>query len=199
MVHDFDISGPVVDDDIRRLIGRYGAENVKGAIKRQTAGKRGPIPKVDWSGLRNVLREDASRWLAGEDPFCARSNRSIARRFAEDHPGQSPEATYRRIMGKLSKGRRYYTLVEAEWLSQREYAYTENFRAIRGLIAFGVRRRMWEEFLSLREASLSDYKTKFGEPPASITMQDLQTESAKTISPTPRTSPGNVMQILLRT
>ena len=37
----FDLVGPTVDDDIRRIIARYGTEAVKQAVKRVTKPKRG--------------------------------------------------------------------------------------------------------------------------------------------------------------
>jgi hypothetical protein len=199
MVPDLDISGPTVDDDIRRLIGRYGAEKIQEAVKRQTARKRGRPPEGDWSELGDILREDARLWLEGVDPFKGRSNRSIARGFAEKHTGHSREATRDRVMRKLRERRRYYTLVEAERLSETEYPCAENLRAIAALRETGTRRDLWERLLRFREGSLADYRSKFGEPPASMTMQELQAEAAKPITPTPHAGPGNVLQILLGT
>ncbi len=193
---DLDISGPSVDDDIRRLIRRYGAENVREAIKRQTAGKRGRIPNADWSELGDVLREDARRWLDGGTAVATRSNRSIAQEFAAKHREQSAEATYRRIMGKLSKRRRYYTLVEAVWLSQDQFPHMEHLRAVRELVAIGIRRDLWHGFLRFHEAALADYKTKFRDPPADMTMQELLAEAAKPITPTSHPHTGNVLQVL---
>ena len=192
-----EISGPSIDDDIRRLIGRYGADKIREAIKRQTAGKRGRIPSGDWTQLRDVLREDARQWLEGENPFETRSNRSIAREFAEKRPGQSEKSTYRRLMGKLSKRRRYYTLVEAAWLSRDEYPHAENLRVVSELVAIGILRDQWQAFKRLHEASLADYGTKFGKPPASMTMQEILTEAARPITPSSHPSPGNVLQVLL--
>lgn len=191
-----DISGPSVDDDIRRLIRRYGAENVRESVKRQTAGKRGRIPSGDWSELGDVLREDARRWLDGRAAVAARSNRSIAQEFAGRHREQSEEATYRRIMGKLSKRRRYYTLVEAVWLSQDQFPHMEHLRAVRELVAIGIRRDLWRDFLRFHEAALADYMTKFSDPPADMTMQELLAEAAKPITPTSHADTGNVLQVL---
>lgn len=194
-----DISGPTVDDDIRRLIGRHGAERIQGAIKRLTARKRGRPPEGDWSELGDILHEDARLWLEGGDPFKARSNRSIAGRFAEKHSGHSYDATRDRIMRKLRERRRYYTLVEAERLSETEYPYAENLRAIAGLRETGARRDLWERLARFREGSLADYISKFGEPPASMTMQELVAKAAKPITPAPLPGSGNVLQILLGT
>lgn len=192
-VPDLDLAGPSVDDDIRRLFRRYGEEKVREAIKRQTARSRGPIPKADWPELINILREDARVWLEGGEPFTARSNRSIAIDFAEKHPGQSRASTRDRLMRKLRERRRYYTLAEAEWLSQAQFPYTENLRAIRALLEIGILYDLWGRLLRLRESSLADYRAKFGEPPASMTMQALIAEAGRPIAPT---RASNVLQAI---
>lgn len=192
----FDIVGPNVDDDIRRLVRRYGAKKVKEAIKRQTAPRRGRRPEGDWCELDDILREDARLWLEGSDPFKARSNSSIATKFAKKHAGHSRSATRDRIMRKLRERRRYYTLIEAERLSETQYPFAENLRAIAALGEIGTRRDLWKRLLRFRKGSLADYRSKFGEPPVSMTMQELVAEAAKPITPTPHPGPGNVLQIL---
>lgn len=176
---------------MRRLIGRYSAGEVKEAIKRQTARSRGPIPIADWPELTDILQQDARRWLEGGAPIAARSNRSIALDFAKKRPGHSFASTRDRLMKKLRERRRYYTLVEAEWLSQNKYPYTENLRAIKALIEAGILRDTWGRLLLLREGSLADYRAKFGEPDASMTMHELALTAAKPIKPLPA---SNVLQ-----
>lgn len=193
---EFDISGPSVDDDIRRLIGRYGAEHVQAALKRGTARKLGRRPSGDWLKLGEVLREDARCWLDGGNPFDTRSNYSIAQEFAVKSGEQSEEAAYRRLMGKLSKRRRYYTLVEAAWLSQDQYPYADNLRTIRELVAMPTLGDLWRGFLRLHEGAVADYRTKFGEPAAEMTIRDILAEAARPIIPTSHVGPGNVLQIL---
>lgn len=195
----FDIVGPQVEDDVRRLIRRYGVEEVRQAVRIETAKKRGRKTVSDWSELLGILREDARIWLDGGDPFTARSNRSIARDFANKRPGHSRDATRDRIMRKLRERRRYFTLVEAERLSETDYPYAKNLRTIAALRETGMRRDIWEHLLRIREGSLADYRAKFGEPPASMTMHELVAEAAKLIVPAPRTGSGNVLQNLSET
>lgn len=107
----FDLVGPTVDDDIRRIIARYGTEAVKQAVKRVTKPKRGRKPEKDWPELREVIESDARDWLAGGDPFSSRSNYSIAKDFADKNPGHSHPATMKRIERKLVQKRVWMTLV----------------------------------------------------------------------------------------
>lgn len=144
-----------------------------------------------------MLREDALLWLAGADPFKSRSNRKMALHLVNQNPGQSDESTYRRIMGKLSARRRYYTMVEAEWLSQSDHPYSQNLRAIKALIEIGVKRDLWEGLLRLNEGALADYTRKFGEPSANATMQELHAEAAKPMVEKIQAGTGNILQILL--
>jgi hypothetical protein len=193
------LSGPTVDDDIRRLIRRYGAATVKEAVKRHTARRRGRRPIGIWLELSDVLREDAVFWLDGGDPLKTRSNHSIAKKFVAAVPDHQKPATRRRTMRKLSERRLYYTLVEAEHLSETQYPFEANLRAIRGLLEIGLYRDLWERKLRLAEAAIADYRCKFGDPPASMTMQELLAESAKPVIPTHNPGTNNVLQILLGT
>ena len=129
----FDLVGPTVDDDIRRIVTRYGAEAVKEAVKRETKAKRGRKPERDWPELREVIEADARDWLAGGDPFSSRSNYSIAKDFADRSPGHSHPATMKRIERKLVKSRVWMTLVVAKNISREGYPYAEHIRALDAL------------------------------------------------------------------
>src|SRR3546814_4577745 len=50
-----DIIGPTVDDDIRRAIARYGADDVKEAVKNATKAKGGGKKEPAWTELRGHL------------------------------------------------------------------------------------------------------------------------------------------------
>ncbi|MEO6152122.1 MAG: hypothetical protein ABIT09_07075 [Croceibacterium sp.] len=191
----FDLVGPTLDDDVRRLIGRYGGAEVKLAVKRQTAGKRGRVPVSDWPELLDVLREDARNWLEGGPLLRARSNRSIALGFAADVEEHNREAIYARLMRKLRERRHYYALVDAEHISYSEYPHGENLRTIRALRDYGIMRDRWFQLLGHRESSLMDYKRKLGEPPKTMTMQDLVIAASTPILAKPALSAENALQM----
>ena len=168
--------GPTVDDDIRRAIGRYGAEAVKAAVNRQTKTKVGR-PKVnDWKELRSVIEEDAGIWLSGGDPFAARSNYSIAKTIADETPGQSHPATMKRLQRKLGArlGRKWFTLVSAWMKSEGAYPYAIHVRALRELCELDSH-ITWQWHLERAEGFIADYTAKHGDPANDLTMADVET------------------------
>lgn len=176
----WDLVGPTVDDDIQRAISRYGADAVKKAIKDATRPKRGRKVEPDWPELRSVFEADARDWLAGHDPFAARSNYAIAKAFAERAPGQSAVSTHKRIERKLSKGpydRRWFTLVLAENQSRNSYPYAVHLRALEALsqLPETARPDLWRFSLDRARATVTDYEAREGKPPSpDMTFQQIE-------------------------
>jgi hypothetical protein len=165
-----DLVGPTIHDDIRRAIQRYGAEVVKGAVKEATKAKRGRPREPDWPELREVIRADALEWLAGRDPFTARSNYAIAKEFAQRKPGHYQASTHKRIERKLSRGphdRRWFTLVMAENLSRDGFPYTAHLRAIDAVASLpGMKSaETWRWMLDRARSTIADYEAREGKPP----------------------------------
>lgn len=192
-----DFVGPTVDDDMRRLIRRYGVEAAQVALKSQSAGKPGRPHENDWLLLADIIREDARDWLAGGNPFKTRSNGAIARDFVEQRPGQSRASTKKRIKLKLSRSRRYVTFCEAERLARSEYPYDQYLRALNALIVAGKYTALWAEQSYRTLACIAEYTAKFGEPPPNMTIQQLEADAAKPLTPTPTPENRNVLQILM--
>ena len=99
-------------------------------------------------------------------------------------------------MRKLRTSRRYYTLVEAERLSEVEYPYAVNLRTVAELQQIGVLRQAWDHLSMIRQGYVADYISKFGEPPAGMTMKELTAKAAEPIPTEPQTSSANVLQKL---
>jgi hypothetical protein len=170
----FDLVGPTVDHEIRRVISRYGADAVKDAVKRQTKPKRGRRPEMDWPELTEVIELDARELLAGGDPFSTRSNYSIAKGFADKNPGQSHPATMKRIERKLFQKRRNFALAIAQTLSREGYPYAVHIRALEALIEAGAH-PVWTMTLDQAKSDIADYEAKKGEPPpAELSMAEVE-------------------------
>jgi hypothetical protein len=166
----WDLVGPTVDDDIRRATLRYGPEAVKSAVKEATKAKRGRPREPDWPELRDVIKADALEWLAGGDPFSARSNYAIAKDFAERNPGHSVVSTHKRIERKLSRGpydRRWFTLVTAENLSRDQFPYGAHVRALEAIASLPDIKtaNVWQTWLERARSTIADYEVREGKPP----------------------------------
>lgn len=173
----FDLVGPVVDDDIRRAINRYGAEAVKDAIKRLAKPRRGR-PKInDWRELRSVIEADAKEWIEGGDPIAARSNYAVAKQFAEANPGQSTISTHQRIERKLAKkpyDRLWYMLMTAETMTRENYSWKQHVRSLKDLSEVDSH-PVWSDGVRRAMSDVSDYTVKKGEPPAdTLTMKQVE-------------------------
>lgn len=195
---EFDIVGPTIADDVRRLIRRYGRTALKDAVRKQTNLKRGVKAKPDWLDLEDILKEDAARWLDGGDPFKERGNRTIAKKVAADQPGHNIDATFDRIRKKLMRDRRYYTLVHAAGLSEDHYPHPAHFKALQALAKLG-RHSIWTEQLRRAQNALADYTTKYGSPPPTLTMREIEAEASKAMRAETTKGARNVLQVLLRT
>ncbi|NVE94921.1 hypothetical protein [Altererythrobacter lutimaris] len=175
-----DLVGPSVHDDIQRAIWRYGADAVKDAVKEATKAKRGRKREPDWPELREVIEADARDWLAGNDPFSARSNYAIAKEFSERNPGHSVVSTHKRIERKLSRGpydRRWFTLVSAENQSRDSGPYEAHIRALEALseLPESARPDVWQFSLDRARSTIADYESREGKlPPREMTFKEIE-------------------------
>ena len=160
----YDLVGPTVDDDVRRIIGRWGAEAVKDSVKAQTKPKRGRKPEKDWPLLWPYIERDAREWLEGGDPYERWSDWAIANEYAKEHPGQSTSSTVKRIVGRLKAKRQIFILIEAERISRADYPFACNLRALTELTR-AERHPVWASMYARATKYLEDYKAKYGTAP----------------------------------
>lgn len=170
----FGMLGPTVEDDIRRAIQKYGKKAVQDAVAKLTRAKRGRPNEKDGALLRPYIEADAREWLAGGDPFSARSNYSIAKDFADNRPGHNHPATMKRIERKLAQKRTWLTHLCAEEMSRDSYPYTAHLRALEALSTSDD----YPVFASLcaqAKSVVTDYEAKHGaRPPSNMTMKQVQ-------------------------
>jgi hypothetical protein len=164
----WDIVGPTVEDDLRRVISRYGVEAVRKAAAKLAKAQRGR-PKVDdLDELKAATHADAHDWLEGRNPYDLRSDYSIAKEIADKKPGQSHPATMKRILRKLkngkSGGRRFRMLAIAEHLGSEGYSYRIYQKTVEELSGMGVH-KVWDELADRVRSDIADYERKRGESP----------------------------------
>lgn len=195
-----DLTGPSVDDDVRRAIRRYGAAAVKESIQRLARKKPGPHKHVDWRILEKFLKEDARLWLDGGNPFRRGADHSIAKWFEENHPGENVQSgsVYKRIYRKLRKHRRHYVLVEAFRLSEANYPYQRHLDTLRELTSSSASDAIWHDALFNAESIVRDYSIKLRRaPPTNMTMPEVEDAAAKAVIAASATPHRNVLQQIL--
>ena len=130
------IVGPTVEDDLRRAIARYGADEVLRALKALTKRQAGRKTIHDLEELRPIFKRDARVWLEGGDPFAEQSNYAIARDKAGGLKGHLRAAAIDRVERKLGAepfGREWFILVAALRISYSEFSYSHHLAALAAL------------------------------------------------------------------
>lgn len=169
----YDLVGPTVDDDVRRIIARWGAEAVKEAVRAQTKPKRGRKPEKDLPLLWPYIQRDAAEWLSGSDPVETWSDYAIAKAYADEHPGHSHPATMKRVIGRLKKNRRFFMLYEAERRSRDGYPYSLHLKALEELAETSG--EVWVSILERAQRNIADFAAKHGmAPPDDWSMQEIE-------------------------
>lgn len=163
---------PSLEQQILMLVGRFGAEAVKAALKAATKKPRGRVPERDWALMRDDFIQDARDWLEGRDPS-GRSNYSIAQRISREHPGHSAAATLRRIQRKLAAKRHLYTLYSAMPLAEKEYPFGAYFRTLEAL-AEAKEDEVWSRILEMHRQTLERYRELHGEPESTMTWAEIE-------------------------
>lgn len=173
-----ELVGPTLEDDIRRVINRYGAAAVREAVAKLTKPRRGRPKISDMRELQPVMQKDAREWLEGGDPFSTRTNYAIAKEYADSRPGHSAVSTCQRIERKLGKkpfDRRWYMLVTAMEITRAEYPYALHIRALEELAAVENSHPVWRDMLSSALLDIADFGSKLGKPPRNeMTMAEVQ-------------------------
>lgn len=169
--------GPTVEDDIRRAIDRYGAEQVGLALKKLTKRKAGPKTIDDMAELKSIFEEDAHQWLQGKDPFVSRSKYSIAKDMSGKLKGNSNKASFGRVKRKLKTkpfDRKWYTIVAALRISYTQYSYSSYMKALLELSKLDPEWD-WGGRLEDAKSTILAYTNQTGVSPAEkLTMQQVE-------------------------
>lgn len=173
--------------EIERLISSYGAKAVRDEVARLAKGKAGRPEGRDYWLLKNHIEHDARDWLRGIDPTALRSNTAIANEIAEHHPGQSREATHRRIMRRLQHKRCTWMKVKAMWLSEQEQPFARFFQVAKEVECLADYAEATSRLLDLHRHALELYRARYGEPQSAMTVRQI-VEDARRPWP-PRASP----------
>ena len=159
---------------VRLLVSRFGADTVRDAVNKATKGKRGRKAEKDGPHLTPYIRMDAIDWLEGRDPFTLRKNYAVAKKIAEEHPGHSAVSTHARIERKLKKSRRWFMLVRAHEIAQKEYPFATHLRALDALRSADGAHEVWEKIYKTDSQAVVEYRTLLGEPDSEMTFDAIE-------------------------
>ncbi|MEQ1714381.1 MAG: hypothetical protein ABL907_00115 [Hyphomicrobium sp.] len=164
-----------LDEIVGRLVRSHGADAVKSAVKKATVKRKGRKPERDWIALKPWIEMDAQDWLDGCDPFALRSNYFLANQIAASHPGQSTQATHRRVMAKLAKRRKWMAHVAAWHQAEDSRPFADYFRAVDALAELDVGFAESMHYIAdMRRGMIERYKNRFGEPTAELTLEQIK-------------------------
>lgn len=172
------LPGRTLDQQMRALVTRYGADAVREAAKAATVKRKGRKPEKDWIGLAPWVQKDAEDWLHGRDPMALRSNYSIAKAFAEEHQGHNRYATKHRIERKLRTKRRWYMLVIAQERSETDFPVDVHLRSLWELIEVDSSRH-WQSILEYALGKVARYRELIGEPAPDKSLTTIDEELIK--------------------
>ena len=174
------IVGPTAQDDLQRAIARYGADEVKKALRALTKRRAGRKRINDLEELRPIFERDARAWLKGGDPFTGQSNYAIARDQAvglEGHPRAAAIDRVERKLGADPFGREWFTFVVALQISYSEFSYSHHLAALAALAEIDPD---WTWSAQLQDAAqlIVQYEVRTGAPPPnSHTMKQIEDET----------------------
>lgn len=162
--------GLSLEDAVLLLVGRFGADAVKEAVKQLTKGKPGPKTLPDWERLLGTFRAEAQTLLSGDAGLQSRN--AMARDFAETQPGNSKTSTQTRLRRKI-KHRDWWVhvlaLLEAEgaYPHHRYIAILEKLIELKDSGPKGTKEagEMWETKLKRAQQLLLEYEQATGHCP----------------------------------
>lgn len=171
-----------LDDEIARLVRKFGVDAVRDSVKRVAKKRAGRKAEADWPLLGPWLKQDADDWLHDRQPEKLRTSYSIAKAFAEKYPGHDKIATFERVVRKLRKRRRWFYMVTAWQRAEMEYPVEVALRALEEMEAMWPKER-WGMRKDLTIGRLQRYREQFGEVPADMTVDAMETELLKPDAP----------------
>jgi hypothetical protein len=170
-----------LDNAVEQLIVTYGREAVRNRTVALTRPPLGRRRVGHWKLLWPEMLKDATKWLSGAK---RESNRAIAKRVAEKHPGQSEESTFRQLQAKMGQERETRMLHAALVLTSGdpealakaeikaiEYPFAVHFRVLEDLAA---RDPAWGGWLKQDQLTLKRYRQLAGNPDPSMTWSELR-------------------------
>jgi hypothetical protein len=183
---------PDLRSELLNLELRFGREALIAELERFKAKPRGPKKLDDWRLLLPHIAGDATALLEGRGSPLSPTDYRIATQIASSEPAKLREPANRRIRRKLKETRAEIALLGVIRQGRSGYPAADYVAALRWNPGrYKVSGPLRDEIDSLArevEATIARYHDRLGEPPAGMTLQEIEAALMAWVPPPPKLS-----------
>jgi hypothetical protein len=184
---------PDLRSELLNLELRFGREALIAEFKRLTAKPRGPGKLLDdWRLLLPHIAGDPIALLEGRGSPLRPTDYWIAKRVASSQPAKLREPANRRLRRKLKETRAERALLGVIGQGRSGYPAADYVAALRWnpgrYEVSGPLRDLIDSFAREAEATIARYRDRLGEPPAGMTLQEIEAALKAWVPPPPKLS-----------
>ena len=183
---------PDLRSELFILERRFGRAALIAELKRLNAKRRGPQRIDDWGMILPHISGDAKALLEGRGSPLRPTDYRIAKQIASSEREESREAVADRIKRKLKETRAERALLGVIGEGQSRYPAADYVAALRWnpgrYNVSGPLRDLIDSFAREAEATIARYRDRLGEPPAGMTLQEIEAALRAWVPPPPKLS-----------
>jgi hypothetical protein len=189
------VSPPNLRSELLSLELRYGRAALIAEFERFTAPPRGRRPLNDRKLLDPQFESDARALLEGKDPFALAPRAEIVNALSERSPGHSLESTKARLRKYLKENRASGVLLKVILARGHEYPHASYIAALRYRVpaeyeVSETTREVVALWADQAEATVSRYRDRLGEPPAAMSLGEIDAALKAWVPPPEPHSPA---------
>ena len=183
---------PDLRSELFILERRFGRAALIAELERFKAKPRGPKKLDDWRLILPHIAEDAKALLEGRGSPLRPTDYWIAKQIASSSLENSRRADKERIERKLKDTRAERALLGVIGQRQSGYPAADYVAALRWnpgrYKVSGPLRDLIDSFAREAEATIARYRDRLGEPPAGMTLQEIEAALKAWVPPPPKLS-----------
>jgi hypothetical protein len=183
---------PDLRSELLNLELRFGREALIAELERLKAKPRGPKKLDDWRLFLPHIAGDATALLEGRGSPLSPTDYSIAKQITSSESAKFRESTIRRIRRKLKETRAEIALRGVIFQGRSGYPAADYVAALRWnpgrYKVSGPLRDAIDSSVREVEATIARYRDRLGEPPAGMTLQEIEAALMAWVPPPPKLS-----------
>lgn len=183
---------PDLRSELFILERRFGRAALIAELERFRAKRRGPQKLDDWRLILPHIAGDSKALLEGRGSPLRPTDYSIAKQIASSELEKYREPTGQRIKRKLKETRAERALLGVIGQGPSGYPAADYVTALRWnpgrYSVSGPLRDLIESFAREAEATIARYRDRLGEPPARMTLQEIEAALKAWVPPPPKLS-----------